>query len=212
MATSKERQEFINDIKFPFKFYRIKVYGRGGHDFLYKLDKYGFDYWSRELQKNPSAIIDYINDARNSTGKNNLPPYADFLNDNDSRIGMEWGASFSSCDLSVTQTDGEDIGSNDVKTIIQGTPLISLSRPTIQLNKTQLPKYVLAYSSHEVGDFIELMLKIGHPFDIEHLKFGILERAKGDMVLQDLIYQNNKLETKFGPTKETNETTNIWKT
>ena len=212
MATSEEKHDLIKDIKYPYKYYRIKVYGRGGHDFLFKLDKYGFDYWSRELQKNPSAIIDYINDARNSTVKNNLPPYADFLSDNDSRIGMEWGANFSSCDLSVTQTDGEDIGSNNVKTIIQGTPLSSLNLPTIQLDRTQLPKYVLAYSSNEVGDFIELILKINRPFDIKDLKFGILERAKGDIVLQDVIYKNAKLETKFGPTKETNETTNIWKT
>lgn len=212
MATSEEKQELIDDIKFPYKFYRIKVYGRGGHDFLYKLDKYGVDYWSREVQKNPCAIIDYINDARKGKVKSNLPPYAHFLMGQNNRIGMEWGASFSSCDLSVTQTDGEDIASNDVNTIIKGTPLESLNCPTIQLDRTQLPKYVLAHSSHEVGDFIELILKIDHRFDIKHLKFGILERAKGDIVLQDLIYQNIKLETNFGPTKETNETTYIWKT
>ena len=58
MATSEEKQELIDDIKFPYKFYRIKVYGHGGDDVLYKLDKYGFDYWSRELQKNPSAMME----------------------------------------------------------------------------------------------------------------------------------------------------------
>ena len=212
MATSEEKQELIDDIKFPYKFYRVKVYGRGGDDVLYKLDKYGFDYWTRALQKNPSAIIDYIHDARRDKVKINLPPYAQFLKDYTSKIGIEYGAIFSSCDLSITQTDGDDIGSNDIKTIIQGTPITSLNAPIIKLDQTVLPKFVLAHSRHEVGDFLECILKIDHRFDIKQLKLPILERAKGDFVLQGLMYQNMKLQTSFGYTKETNETTNIWKT
>ena len=212
MATSEEKQELIDDIKFPYKFYRIKVYGHGGDDVLYKLDKYGFDYWSRELQKNPSAMIDYIHDARSDKVKINLPPYAQFLKGYTSKIGIEWGAIFSSCDLSITQTDGDDIGSNDIKTIIQGTPIASLKCPTVGCEKTLLPKYVLAHSRHEVGDFIECILKIDHKFDINYLKFSILERAKGDTTLQGIVYQNQELRNSFGYTKETNQTTNIWKT
>ena len=212
MATSEEKQELIDDIKFPYKFYRIKVYGHGGDDVLYKLDKYGFDYWTRELQKNPSAIIDYIHDARSDKVKINLPPYAQFLKDYTSKIGIEWGAIFSSCDLSVTQTDGDDIGSNDIKTIIKGTPISSLNCPSLKLDKMEVSKFVLAHSRHEVGDFLECILKIDHRFDIKNLIFPTVERAKGDIVLQGLFYQNIKLKTNYGYLRETNETTYIWKT
>lgn len=213
MATSEEKHELIDDIKFPFKFYRIKIYGHGSDDILYKLDKYGFDFWSRELQKNPCAIIDYIHDARNNDKvKINLPPYAQFLKDYTSRIGIQRGALFSSCDFSVTRVDGEDIASNNIDTIIQGTPVASLKCPVINLDKIHLPKYVLSHSRHEVGDFIETILKIDHRFDIKHLKFSILERAKGDLVVKGVVYKGQELQSNFGYTKDTNQTTNIWKT
>ena len=217
MATSEEKQDLINDIKYPYKYYRIKVYGHGGDNVLYKLDKHGFDYWTRALRKNPSAILDYFsNDLPIKYEDGTLveiPPYARFLDDrNYSKVGIEYGTIFSTCDISVTQTDGDDIGSNDIKTIIKGTPVASLNCPIIYEEQMKLPAYVLSHNRHEVGYFIECILRIDHKFDIKHVTLPILERAKGDIVLKGINYKDQKLRTSYGYTKINNESTDIWKT
>jgi hypothetical protein len=216
MATSTDKHDLIDDIKYPYRNYRFKVYGHGGDSVLWKVDKHGFDYWNRQLQKNPSAVSEYYANADDMNLIDDIPPYARFLQDrNFNKVGLEFGVELDNCDITITQTDGDSIWSNNARTIVDKTPVLGLNLPILYQEKTTLPNYVVAHNRHDVGVFCESVLMLDHKFDIQHLKLKVLERAKGDVVLKGLIYKDKIVNIDgafYGNMRRINETTNIWKT
>lgn len=214
MATTLEKQELVEDIKYPTRYYRVSIRGYGGEFVFDNLDPLVYEYWKAVPN---DLMIDYLIDPEEYRLKHKVPADMDFLNDDDYDIGWHDmdalghynGASYSSAYIMIEQVENEEYAADVIREICdksvsdlsesdceeywgdfgyddQGEKNPNLNFPTIEI------------ASIEKGEFFSGLITTNHSLDLSKLEIWVTEMPGGDEIIDMIRYDGEIIDNDGG--------------
>ena len=227
MATSAEKQELIEDIKRPTRYYRIQLWGYGGESAYLSLTKQQYNYWKDRDEEEYDSTITYMLDENRE--EVDVPPEVDFLGDPDdpegarypwyeasNEIAHQYGVDYSSARISITEIESEDYNAKIISDIVDG---IELSEFVDQHNITWISgepsrpqsDYMLQFYSSEKGTFFDAILTVAGKIDFSKLTINSTEYYNGDDTVEDIEYDGEDIENFGAETNGKGYSVSMWK-
>ena len=217
MATTLERQELVEDIKYPTRYYRVSIRGYGGEFVADNLDPEVYDYW-KLIDKD--LMIDYLVDPEEYRNKHSLPRNVDFLHDDDYDIGWHdmdrlthiSGASYSSAYIQIEQVENDEYAASVIKEIcdVRVSDLIAEDKVEeywtdfgydTEGNKDgNLDFPIIEIASIEKGEFFNGLIVTNHSIDLKNLEVWITELPGGDEIIDMIRYNGEIIDNDGGDT------------
>jgi hypothetical protein len=227
MATLEEKQELIETIKHPIRYYRLMLWGYGGESAYIKLDKATYEYWKKREQDGDETLLTYMLDEDREE-VTDVPPEHDFMGDPDDLAGTryswhdapneivhQWGVDYFSARLTVTEVESEEYNSEPVEDAVDGVELSNfVDEHEIEWVSGDYPAkeadYMLQFYSSEKGTFFEAIFATNGRFDPKKLKVYSTEHFNGDDTIDNIEYNGESLENQGGDTNGKGYTVSTW--
>lgn len=219
MATSKEKNELITDIKRPIRYYRIRLYGYGSEIIYGQSSKEEYEYWQdvnarcKEMNltldelDNPFQIYIFEKDEK--------PHEYDFIPTNLQREG-EWyeqdeydhasGVATSACRVEIVEVESEEYNAAEIETIVDGEEFYDTFydtyEPEIVISDSEAYNhdYVFFGLSAEKGIFFDGIIETQGRIDVSKLRFIGTEYPNGDDLIHDIEYDKSYVDNRGGET------------
>lgn len=211
------------------RFYRIKLEGYGGDSVYIKLPKEAYDYWNKiRKTSDEDLLLDYVLDSEDADSFDYIPLSADFLLEEedadfratwrDSRavITKQYGIDYRCTELSVSEVSSEAYNSREIIPVLENVSLNDYAQdyPTMlakQILEETESHYMLQVYSSEKGKFFDGVVRADDKFDPFQLTFLMKEYFNGDYIIQNVMYNNNIVDSQDQDIVTKGVSTNIWK-
>lgn len=228
MATSEEKQELVEDIKKPIRYYRLRLWGYGGEGAYLGLAKESWEYWSNKIEQddNDEELVSYLTDPESYTG--DLTREADFQCDAEGfryqwyesphEIVHHYGVDFESAHLTLEEITADDFNSDLVDTVYDGIELVKWQEENELWDNVEVGEveeieqpYMLQFYSAEKGTFFEAVFASQGRFDPNKLIIRTTEYFNGDNIVDEVEYDGEVLDNFGGDTTGKGYILNLWK-
>lgn len=217
MATSEQKQELIDTIKRPIRYYRLRLYGYGGEIVYGKSSKEEYDYWETDIEErrkefnipeDESPFNRYMMD-KDDTGCMTFSDVPESLWRED-----EWydqddiehgnGVAFDNARIEIIELDDDSTEANEIQTILNEDLPEVVDSTDIELiigdSDVDEDAYVFYAMSVEKGVFFDSIIEVDGKIDIAKLKFICTEYPNGDTLVDYVQYNGEELENFGGDT------------
>lgn len=163
MATSEEKQELVETIKRPVRYYRISLWGYGGESAYIGLTKQAYDFWNQHVKEHgDSDLVNYLVCAEDEDFDfeelEQVPPEANFLSDDEEGEGAcsswyeapnefehQYGVAYDAARITIEELDGTEYSSKVLGEIVSGDDLSEFTNSNVdQIHE-------------ETGEWVELV-------------------------------------------------------
>lgn len=237
MASLEEKQELIETIKNPIRYYRIQLWGYGGESAYIKLTKEQYEFWKDKDEEEHDTTLNYITDAEDNGKPEWVPEEMDFMfykNDDNSfhtswyemptEFCHQWGVDLGSARLTITEIESEEYNSKSLEDVVDGEELQDYLNKIDEENNYELesitmgvaegtdeqPDYVLQFYSAEKGTFFEGIFECNGKFNIKKLKVFTEEFPNGEDIVTDIQYDGESIENQGGDTNGKGYSVHMW--
>jgi hypothetical protein len=215
MATSEEKQELVEEIKKPIRYYRISLTGHGGEIVYSQSSKEEYDYWETNIEErrrqfnipeDESPFNRYMMDKDDIGGYEDVPAALqreDEWYDND-YIDHGTGVNFYSGYISIIECESEEYNSKELETIVD-LPLEEfvdrydaevIIGDSDAINET----YLFHGISHEKGTFFDGRLTTNSKIDLSKFRFDCTEYPNDDTLVLSVYYGDEEIDSDGGDT------------
>lgn len=135
MATDQEKEELVEAIKRPDRFYRITINGYGGESAYMSISKEAYDFWSTVKEDGDGDLVHYMVSAEDGDfdfdGIDDLPKEADFLSYEDdgevyrgswyeapTEFEHSYGVTYDSAYITVDEVEDDEYGGTTLEEVI----------------------------------------------------------------------------------------------
>ena len=218
MATTEEKQDLIENIKNPDRYFRVSLYGYGAEMSWCSTSEKCNEWWKANDGENDISASEYMSGAEEFRQKHDMPQEADFLWDSEYETHSEWheppneqshwyGGSIGNCKLMIEEMSGTEYSSQIIEEFYDGEFYDFFDNVTcehdIDDSGYNIPKgHYAQMISHEKGTFYEGFLHLkGERFDINKLKFHSSTMPNDEEVLERVTYREYELDNQGGDTR-----------
>lgn len=227
MATTEEKQELIDTIKNPIRYYRVQLTGYGGEAAYMELTKEQYEYWNAVEE---DELLDYMLDDEMEI---EVPEQMDFMRVEGEDYRSSWyeaptefshqfGVDYSSCRIYVEEVDGDDYDAGSIEEVLDGELLQEYLDNLMEQNEYEVelvemgvedaePNYVLQFYSSEKGGFFDGTITTNGKFDPMKLKIYTTEYPNGDDIVSIIEYDGIEVENGGGDTNGKGYSVHLWK-
>jgi len=204
MATSQEKHELIENIKFPDKYYRITIHGYGSEMVWNNITKECAEWWNKQSS---GEAEDYMVDPEEYRKHNDMPQYADYLWNQDREYHTGWheppnesghyyGVTSDSAVIDVDEVAGYDYTSKHISNVVEGvnfTDWFEKYDENVEVVEETLPSgWYAQMISNEKGTFFDGVLHLqGEKFDPNKLLFKEVEMPNGECIIDGVSYKTD---------------------
>jgi hypothetical protein len=236
MATLEEKQELLEDIKNPIRYYRILLWGYGGEAAYIGLNKETYEYWEKRkiAEEDTDILLSYMLDE-DREDVIDVPAEHDFMSDPDdlkasryswydppNELTHQCGVSYNSAYMTITEVDSAEYNATPIVDIVDN---VSLDTWVNELQEEwdytpelvdNLPpdadeaEYMLQFYSSEKGTFFEATFASAGKFDPKKLKICTREYFNGDDTVESIYYDNEEVENNGGDASGKGYSVHIW--
>ena len=206
MATLEEKEQLIETIKRPDRYYRISIWGYGSEMVWNRVSKECADWWNS--QEDLSAE-EYMSDPEEFVKENTIPDEANFLrweNDDGEKYysgwheppeeaGHFWGVSDSGANITIEEIESPEYNAPVIETIIDGKDFHNAIDEdgiecTIEDADAVIPKgWYAQMISSEKGTFFDGILHLaGQTFDPTKLVIDQNTMPNDEVYIQGVRY------------------------
>lgn len=213
MATTDEKQELVEDIKRPIRYYRIRLWGYGGELVYGRSSKEEYEFWNSDYAKD---LVGYDPNETISSPvqiymweKDGDPERFENVPDEFKREG-EWfeqddiehmsGVEPGSCYIEITEVDSNEYSANEIETVVDDA---SWYEGFYEDNDIDLvveesaafdePYLFYGYSA-EKGQFYEGTFESKGRIDFSKLKFYMMEFPSGEEMIYIIEYDGEEID------------------
>lgn len=212
MATTEQKQDLVQDIKRPTRYYRISIVGFGGEHVYNTVTQEQFEYWEDQT----SALEEYCIYPDDK----DVPEYASFLkpkSEDDSDYFLDWweydniehitGADYYSSDIVIQEIDSDDDSAEEISTVFDGelqefleehnanAVIEEFNQPTTKDNTP-----IIGIHSLDKGTFYECIVSTDGKIDLSRLTIKA-EEVFDETVIFEISYLDEDLENFGGDTR-----------
>jgi hypothetical protein len=227
MATTEQKQELVEDIKRPIRYYRLSISGYGGEGAYLGLSQEAWEYWKNKIDTDgDESLIDYLVDPDTFDG--DLSRDADFQCDAEGyrhawyesphEIVHQYGVDINSCYITINEVETENISSDIVDAIIDSKEFSEFREEHKLWDNVEVEDivedeqpYMLQAHSAEKGVFYEGVLTVQGKFDPTKLTFHTIEHWNGDEVIDEILYNDELVENFGADTRGKGFSVHLWK-
>ena len=236
MATSEEKQELVETIKRPIRYYRIHLWGYGGEAAYLKLTKEQYEFWKEKDEEEYDTTMSYmVDESREEV--TDVPPEMDFMSDPEDMEGSrypwyeapgefchQYGVEVGSARLTIDEIESEEYNSKSLKTVVDGVELqdflnkideehnweLELVTMGVAEGTDEQPDYVVQFYSAEKGTFFEGIFATTSSFNPEKLKVYTEEFPNGEDIVTSITYDGEDIENQGGDTNGKGYSAHLW--
>ena len=234
MATTKEKQDLIEVIKRPIRYYRITLVGYGGESAYIELTKTQYDYWETKDKESHDSTLDYMLDdysSRDGAPVSVVPQEADFMNDPNDPVSdfrypwydaptlltHHYGVDYNSAKISITEIESDAYDAKELEDVVLcNTNLETWINDSGaewdnsgEIDAAQ-SKYMLHFHSSEKGTFFEGVFTTVGKFNPAKLKIHSTEQWNGDDTIDGISYNGESIENLGGDTNHKGYSVYMW--
>lgn len=136
MATLEEKQELIDVIKRPTRYYKLMLWGYGGENSYMPLTEEQYKYWTkRNEDADDDVLLDYMLDEDRAE-INDVPPEMDFMADPDdyesaryawydspNQLEHQYGVDYYSARITITEVESDDYNAKPIEDVVESEEL-----------------------------------------------------------------------------------------
>jgi hypothetical protein len=217
MATTEEKQQLIETIKRPDRYFRIQVYGYGAEMSWCPITKKCHDWWQANHGENEIYAENYMSGAEEFREQHDMPQEADFLWDSEYESHSDWheppneechwyGCSTDSSKMTIEEVDSPEYNATVIEELYDGDFNDFFTDVTcehdIDDSGYNIPKgHYAQMISSEKGTFFEGTLHLkGEPFDINNFKFHSQTMPNDEEILSSISYGEHDVDNQGGDT------------
>lgn len=212
MATTHEKQELVDDIKRPIRYYRIRLIGYGGEIVYGRSSKAEYEFWQTEEAK---QLVGYNPDEDLSDPiqiymweKDEVPERFEHIPKEFKREG-EWydqddiehmsGVSPNSCYVKINEVDSLQYCADDIETVVDGASWydefyedndIDL---VVEESEAFNESYLFYGYSSEKGQFFEGTFESKGRIDFSKLKFYMMTFPSDEEMIYMVEYDGEEI-------------------
>lgn len=219
MATSEEKQELIDDIKRPIRYYRIRLYGYGSEIVYGKSSKEEYEYWQDinarcnemnldpEENDNPFQVYMFEKEEKEDLYEfvpNHIKREGEWYEQDDCDHAS--GVATNACRVEIVEVESDEYGATEIETIVGGEEFYDTFydayEPEIVIGDSEAydHEYVFFGLSAEKGVFFDGIIETQGKIDISKLKFFGTEFPNGDDLIYDIEYDGSYIDNNGGDT------------
>jgi len=210
MASLEQKQELVEDIKRPIRYYKISISGYGGEYVFNDLSRSQYDYW----KSRPDELNEYVfspEDAEDVPDEYNFlkcsDPNGDYFIDWWEFDGIDryYGVEFHGSRIIIDEVDSDDYEAQILNTVYDGDldELVdqeNLDTTVVNEFTNEDGKPIVAIYSSEKGSFVEAIITTSGKIDLSKLSFMLSELPVADNLLDFITYDGEEVESDAGDT------------
>ena len=219
MATTDEKQELVDDIKRPIRYYRIRLYGYGGELVYGRSSKAEQEFWKSEEAK---QLVSYNPDEDLSDPiqiymweKDENPERFENIPNEFKREG-EWydqdeiehlsGVAPEACYVEITEVVSEEYNAEEIETVVDSESWYDEFYDKhdvdmiIEESAAFDESYLFYGYSSEKGEFFDGVFETKGRIDFSALKFYMMEFPSGEEMIYMVEYNGKEIENDGGDT------------
>jgi len=238
MATTEEKKETVDVLKGE-RYYRITVNGYGGEAAYINLTKEAYDFWNDVVEENGDTdLVGYMVSAEDGDLDDLeviVPPEAMFMQEETdgevyaypwyeapNEFVHQYGASWSSCYVTIDEVADDEYSSAHVANVVESTAFDEYCEKVMEDNDYEIDlvesdenlegegNYVVQFYSSEKGTFFDGTITTYGDFDPKKLKVVYTEYPNGEDILTSIEYDGVEVENAGGDTNGKGYSAHLW--
>jgi hypothetical protein len=214
MATSEEKQELVEDIKRPTRYYRVSLWGYGSEIYYAPSSKEEYDFWvtNAEQRRSEAGLEEYEDPFERymfykddepklySNVPENLQREYDYYDYNE--VDHIEGPDYDSTNIAIEEVEIVDNDHYNIKvinTIVEDSELAefvmendidSIVDETVAFEK----EYLYTVVSSRKGTFFEGLIETAGRLDLSKLSFEVTEMHNGETIVHSVKYDGEHVD------------------
>ena len=241
-VTDQEKEELVEAIRRPDRYYRIQLWGYGGEAAYMSLTPAQYDFWRPIVEEHGDAdLVAYMLGAQDDDVEyeniSEVPLEAQFLYDTEEDYSFPWyeaptefehtyGVTYESARIQVEEVEDDEYNAETLEVIIGEnlTDLVDqiydnsgdayLEIQEYSCCEEASSEYVAQMYSTEKGTFFDGVLHLtnGERFDPRKLRVQVVEYLNGEDTVVGVTYNGEDIDNNGGDTNGKGYSAVIWKT
>ena len=241
-VTDEQKEELVDAIRRPDRYYRIQLWGYGGESAYMSLTRAQYDFWRPIVEEHGDAdLVAYMLGAQDDDVEyeniSEVPLEARFLYDTEEDYSFPWyeaptefehtyGVTYESARIQVEEVEHDEYSAETLEVIIGEnlTDLVDqiydnsgdayLEIQEYSCCEEASSEYVAQMYSTEKGTFFDGVLHLtnGERFDPQKLRVQVVEYLNGEDTVVGVTYNGEDIDNNGGDTNGKGYSAVIWKT